>query len=121
MFKGIRFSIQALYNKGIPFNVIIPCEKYENTFEEETDIKKYQLLLSKAERVYKLPFTDPTEEAFWAAGKEVVNNSELLLAIWNGKPALGLGGTGDVVNYAHEKNKIVLHCNPMTQQIITLS
>jgi hypothetical protein len=31
----------------------------------------------------------------------------MLVAIWDGKPARGLGGTGDVVRYAQEKGTAV--------------
>jgi hypothetical protein len=32
----------------------------------------------------------------------VVEASELLVAVWDGEPARGLGGTADVVAYARE-------------------
>jgi len=36
-----------------------------------------------------------------AAGKRVVDISEHVIAIWDGRPAGGYGGTADVVAYAH--------------------
>ncbi len=38
-----------------------------------------------------------------AAGVWMVDRSDRLVAIWDGKPAAGLGGTGDVVAYALER------------------
>ncbi|MFJ8953478.1 hypothetical protein ACIRO1_25525 [Streptomyces sp. NPDC102381] len=38
-----------------------------------------------------------------AAGKEVVDQSDVLLAVWDGKPAGGKGGTADVVAYAQRQ------------------
>jgi hypothetical protein len=35
-----------------------------------------------------------------AAGAIVADRCERLIAVWDGRPALGLGGTGDVVRYA---------------------
>jgi hypothetical protein len=32
-----------------------------------------------------------------------VNRSDRLLAVWDGKPAQGLGGTGDIVAYAKSR------------------
>jgi hypothetical protein len=58
--------------------------------------------------VIKLEFDEPTEEAFWAAGQRVVEESEQLIAVWDGRPAGGLGGTADVVAYAQKLGKNVL-------------
>jgi hypothetical protein len=33
----------------------------------------------------------------------VVDRSERVVAVWDGKPASGVGGTADVVSYAHQK------------------
>lgn len=46
-----------------------------------------------------LPYSKP-EEAFLACGKAVADWTDILIAIWDGRPAKGRGGTGDVVAYA---------------------
>ena len=38
-----------------------------------------------------------TEDAYRAAGEAVVERSDVLLAVWDGQPAKGIGGTGEVV------------------------
>ena len=43
-----------------------------------------------------------------AGGEEVVRRCELLIAIWNGRCAAGLGGTGDIVEHALKRERIVL-------------
>ena len=37
------------------------------------------------------------------AGKVVVDRSSVLLAVWDGQPSRGLGGTADVVAYARQR------------------
>jgi hypothetical protein len=37
------------------------------------------------------------------AGKVVVDRSSVLVAVWDGQPSRGLGGTADVVRYARER------------------
>ena len=54
-----------------------------------------------------LEFDAPSEEAFLAAGQRVVELSDELLAVWDGKKAAGLGGTADIVGYAKELKKPV--------------
>jgi hypothetical protein len=93
--------------------VIIPCEGYERTFDAD-DINKYRLLLSKASEKVQLDFLEPSEEAFYSAGKKLADISDIVVAVWNGKPAKGLGGTADVVSYANKLGKKVLHLNPET-------
>jgi hypothetical protein len=42
-----------------------------------------------------------------AAGRSVADRSDLLLAVWDGAPAAGFGGTADVIRYARERSKAV--------------
>lgn len=53
------------------------------------------------------------EESYFEAGKTVVNTIDFLIAVWDGKPSRGLGGTADVVEYAQECYKRVVHLNPI--------
>ena len=46
-------------------------------------------------------------EWVWAAGKAIAERSDLVLAVWDGRPAGGLGGTADVVKYARERGTTV--------------
>jgi hypothetical protein len=97
----------------IPYEVIIPCERYTETFDAAA-LGKYESLLRKAAASTILPFTRPSEEAFYAAGKSVVDRSDFMIAVWNGHPARGLGGTADIVNYSRRQAKSVVHLNPVT-------
>jgi hypothetical protein len=60
-----------------------------------------------------LAFASPSEQAFWTAGRQIVDGSDLLIAIWDGQEARGLGGTGDVVSYALDAGHAVLHIDPI--------
>lgn len=101
----------------IPFIAIIPCDGYEQTFNKKITQESYFSYLSKAEDTIKLNFPEPSEEAFYAAGKYIVDHCDILFAIWNGKAAKGLGGTGDIVEYARRKKRRVAHINPVTREI----
>jgi hypothetical protein len=88
---------------GGRLEVIIPSEGYENTFDDPDSLERYHFYLRNATSVYRLPFREPSEAAFFEAGKEVVNRSDRLIAVWDGKPAQGLGGTADIVAYAKSR------------------
>jgi hypothetical protein len=51
-----------------------------------------------------LEYTESTEQAHLDGGRAVVDNSSLLVAVWDGQPARGLGGTADVVAYARQRS-----------------
>lgn len=43
---------------------------------------------------------DNETRSYEAVGRLVVRNCDLLIAVWNGRPARGRGGTGDIVRFA---------------------
>lgn len=85
-----------------PLVVILPAADYVTTFSNEDARMQYERLLAHAVEVVQMPYETSSEEAYWAAGRRVVERCDRLLAVWNGKPAGGLGGTADVVMYARE-------------------
>jgi hypothetical protein len=96
-----------LVRSGGHLHVIVPSRDYERTFTTMEDLASFRLLLEAAQTITRLDYPEPSEEAFMAAGKSIVDNCDMLVAIWDGKPARGLGGTGDVVRYAQEKGTAV--------------
>jgi hypothetical protein len=97
----------VLLELGGKLVVIIPCEKYEETFKTIEDITLYESLLAHSSTITRLAFAEPSAEAFLAAGRGVVNASDLLIAMWDGMPSRGLGGTADIVEYARVLRKEV--------------
>jgi hypothetical protein len=85
--------------------VIVPAADYIRTFSNDATRTHYQHLLSEAWDVIRLPFQISSEEAYWAAGRQLVDRCDRLFAVWNGKPAGGLGGTADVVAYARAQGR----------------
>jgi hypothetical protein len=98
---------RSVLSVGGRLRVIIPCANYETTFENARDHSEYENLLEAAESRVRLDYERPSEEAFMAGGRAVVDRCDILLAVWDGKPAGGLGGTADVVAYARENGRSV--------------
>ncbi|MGH3928049.1 MAG: hypothetical protein ACRDTT_35160, partial [Pseudonocardiaceae bacterium] len=63
----------------------------------------YDQLFAKAWHVVRLPFEESTEGSHLTAGQRIVDTSDLLIAVWDGQPAGGRGGTADIVAYAREQ------------------
>jgi hypothetical protein len=97
----------VLLASGGRLHAVIPCQGYIETFDDQATRQEFQRLLSAADEVTVLPFSEPCEEAFMAARRAVADGCELLLAVWDGQPAAGLGGTADVVAYATDRGRSV--------------
>ena len=89
--------------RGGRLEIILPSSGYETTFSRSEDLRRFHSLLARATTVETLGFAEPSEEAYLAAGCRVVDLSEVLLAVWDGEPAKGKGGTGDIVQYAKSR------------------
>lgn len=96
---GDHLFARAVLEWNGELEVVVPSQKYETTFDEKSRLE-YGILLGKATRTTTLEFNSPSEEAYMAAGKYIVEHCDILVAAWDGKCARGLGGTGDVVKYA---------------------
>jgi hypothetical protein len=108
---------QVLEKKGLGFSAIIPCADYETTFDDSSDRDRYYALLSSAAESIQVGSGPPSEDAYYCAGREIVSRAQLVFAVWDGKKAKGLGGTADIVAFALDKGKAVIHINPNTSLI----
>ena len=97
MFAGLTLD------RGGRLHVVVPCQRYDEAFATTAGARTFTLLLARATDIETLSFPEPSEEAFWAAGRRVVELCDLLLAVWDGEPARGKGGTADVVEYARNR------------------
>lgn len=89
----------------------------ERSFAGDDDLRRYDRLIARAQ-VALLPRDGRSdEEAYLHAGTEVVARCELLVAVWNGAPASGLGGTADIVAHARERGRAMVILDPVRRTI----
>jgi hypothetical protein len=93
---------------GGGIEVVVPCAGYETTFATAHERAAYDAALATARLVERLPYPAPSEEAFLAAGVAVIERCELLIAVWDGEPARGIGGTADIVARARGIGRAVV-------------
>jgi len=86
--------------RGIPLTAVIPGMDYEAHLGDADTRASYRRLLDSCRTRVNLPVEATHEEAYFAAGRWIVDHVDRLVAVWDGLPARGLGGTGDVVAYA---------------------
>lgn len=90
----------AILAAGGQLYAIIPSSSYERSFLSQHARDTYAALVSLSTEKTILPFPEPGEDAYLAAGREVADRSDILVAVWDGQQAAGKGGTGDIVGYA---------------------
>ncbi|WP_405675786.1 hypothetical protein OG292_10880 [Streptomyces sp. NBC_01511] len=90
---------QAVLDRGGRIEVVIPAEKYRAGLPAEHHAI-YDGLLRRAAEVHSTGLAESSSEAHQAGSEILVGVSDLLIAVWDGLPARGYGGTADVVAYA---------------------
>jgi hypothetical protein len=93
---------RAVLDLGGVLEVVVPAEHYRDGLEREEQ-DGYDELIATAGRIERLPFVESTSEAHLAAGQTIVDRCDLLIAVWDGQPSRGLGGTADTVAYARDR------------------
>ncbi|GAA0794695.1 hypothetical protein GCM10009524_03420 [Spirilliplanes yamanashiensis] len=96
------FAAHVLAAGGV-LEAILPCENYASSLVTEDGRARLAELRRAAGSVVTLPYPRPSEQAFLAAGQAVVERCDHLFAVWDGRPARGMGGTADVVDYARAR------------------
>jgi len=81
----------------------LPEEEYLKDFETHESKQEFLHLLGKAERVIEMQVKDGREEGYLAAGKYILENSDCLLTIWDGRHAQGMAGTGEIITLARQR------------------
>ncbi|MBL0126074.1 MAG: hypothetical protein IPP83_01175 [Flavobacteriales bacterium] len=124
----IRFSIHTSLAEGADravakvicateggwLQAVLPFEAqvYEQTFGNPEAITEFRsmLALDPTPRIIAAPPTSREERhaAYFDAGKEVVKECEVLIAVWNGEAAAGKGGTAEVVEHARSIKRPIL-------------
>jgi hypothetical protein len=93
---------QAVLDAGGALVVIIPAQEYRDGLPAEHHAT-YESLLSRASRVIALDHLQSNSEAHMAASLRILDEADHLVAVWDGQPARGYGGTADVVTTARER------------------
>jgi hypothetical protein len=77
--------------------------EYEKDFQGTESNRTFRELLSKATAVQEIGAQGPAlkrDAAYTRVGQEVLLRSNILIAIWDGAPPKGLGGTAQIVDMA---------------------
>jgi hypothetical protein len=97
----LGFALEAL----LP----MPVDEYLKTFEAPAATPNFHRLLAQAVRSRELTGSlIDSKAAYEALGHEIVEACDVLVAVWDAKPAAGRGGTPEVIENALDYGRRVI-------------
>jgi hypothetical protein len=108
---------EAALELGIPLEVVIPFERYSVDFPPGKARARYDRLRGAARAEHRLPFSTRSIRAYVVAMRWVVRRSDLLVAVWDGRPGRGPGGTADAVFRAARAGGSWIHVDVARRQV----
>jgi hypothetical protein len=117
-----RIAARAALAAGFALDVVLPCPPsiYRGTFADDASRGEFDALMASARARLVLPLAGKPEEAttdrlprsYESAGLTMLAQSDILVAVWDGKPADGRGGTGEIVDEAARRGVPVVVVDP---------
>lgn len=98
---------RVLARRGARLEVILPMTEadYVTDFDRAHSLQEFEHLLGEASWVATMPPSPTRQDAYLNAGRAVIDRADAAIAIWDGQPAAGKGGTGDIVGYLREEHR----------------
>ena len=98
-------SGRILARKDAGLTVILPFSQSQvhKAFQNPEHRAEFKRLLDHAYEIFEVPAQANRNDAYMAAGEEVLERTHILLALWDGRAAQGRGGTGAVVHRARSR------------------
>lgn len=118
-----QMAAEAGLAKGWRLQTILPFDRatYIRDFDGLEAQARFISLLERSDCVLELP-GDPDDDAdaYMAAGRATIAHCDVLIAVWDGKPPRGRGGTAEVVHLAVAQGTPVIHIPADGERAIAL-
>ena len=100
----------------------LPRTDYEADFADPTSLHEFRLLLARATGVVELDAVAGSERsaAYQRAGRRILAEADLLLAVWDGEAARGPGGTAEMVAEAGARRMPIVWVNAASPHAVSL-
>ena len=97
----------------------LPPDEYAADFAGDASKRQFQALLDRASSVWTAPRGGSREQAYERAGRHVVDHADAVIALWDGEPSRGRGGTAEIVAYARAQRVPLFIINPRSPLSVT--
>ena len=107
-----QIAAEVALELGWDLHAILPFERsaYRASLANEDARRQFDALLGRASSLLELP-GDPGDglDAYVMTGRATVAHCDILIAVWDGRPPRGRGGTGEVVQFALSRGTAIIH------------
>ena len=95
-------AAEVLARPGATMQAVLPLPPgdYLDDFTSDASKAEFTEMLGQATSVWVARPGASRDEAYERAGRHVVDRADVLVALWDGEPSRGRGGTATVVSYA---------------------
>ena len=111
-----QIAAEAALELGWELQAILPFDRatYRASLANDRAREQMDSLISRATCLLELPGEpDHSLDAYVMTGRATVAHCDILIAVWDGLPPRGRGGTGEVVQLALTRGTAIVHV-PMT-------
>lgn len=119
---GDLLFAESCIELGIPLRILLPAPK--NQFREDFDESSWL----RAEQVFRQALSvevidggECREERYYHCSLETVRLSRLMVALWDGEPSRGPGGTAETVSFAESLGMPVIWIHSVTGAVRNLN
>lgn len=115
---GDLLFAQSVLTAGMAWEAVLPLAPadFEKDFAPE-EWQQVESLLKQARIVRVIPSEGDREDAYLDCGIDTVNSCDVLIALWDGEPSRGRGGTADIVAFARELGRPLIVIDPKTGNV----
>jgi hypothetical protein len=109
-----RIVVRLALSRGFELRCVLPfaANEYERDFTSQQSREEFHALLGRASRVDELAGNPAARSAAYeAAGRAMLDQCDILLAIWDGRPAAGRGGSAQMANEAVARRMPIIWIN----------
>jgi hypothetical protein len=110
-------GMQAALDCGAELMGVLPFDEqsYREGFAGGQSRVVFDNVLSKLSSIVVLGGIVGDDASYELANSEILDQSDVVIAVWDGDPARGPGGTGDVVHDALERGLPVIVISPQSE------
>lgn len=111
--------VEAALARGLPWTLLLPfpIAEFRVDFTPE-EWARAECLLPRAVRTHVEPRADNRDDLFLECAVRTIEESDVVVAVWDGQAARGKGGTGDGVAHARALKKPLLWVHAVSGELM---
>jgi hypothetical protein len=103
---------EELVDAGGELVVVFPARGYRENRGDAAYAPSFDRLVRAAVEVQELHFSEVSQEAYQAANEVLLARADVVVAVWDGRPPAGPGGTGELVQRSRDAGVEVVRVWP---------